>query len=66
MEEKELCEDEVEDESVNIVLVPREKHGENKCHQAKLDEIKELKDFKAYNEVEEKGQYRSLQHGYHG
>ena len=58
MEEKELSEDEVEDESVNIVLKPRKKCGELECHQAKLDEIKKLKDFMAYDEVEDKDHYR--------
>lgn len=45
-----------EQEEVNIVMVPREKHEEEACVQAKLDELQKLKAFSTYESVPNKGQ----------
>ena len=45
-------------EEVNVVMIPREKHEEDACIQAKFDELQKLKDFGTYETVPDKGQNR--------
>ena len=45
-------------EQVNIVLLPKTRHNESKCVDAKLEEIRKLKDFDTYDEVEDMGQFQ--------
>ena len=49
---------EMNEAAVNLVLIPRSKHGESECMQAKQVELKKLKDFDTYQEVDDTGQYR--------
>lgn len=44
-------------EEVNVVLIPKEKHRDPKCHEAKLEELEKLKQFGTYEEVAKTGQY---------
>ena len=46
-----------QEEEVNIVMIPRHKHGEASCVKAKQDELKKLESFGTYEEVEDKGQF---------
>ena len=43
-------------EDVNVVLIPKHRHRENECVQAKQEELQKLQKFKVYEEVEDKGQ----------
>ena len=45
-------------EEVNVVLIPRARHGEIACMTAKQIELQKLQLFKTYDEVEDIGQYR--------
>ena len=45
-------------ESVNVVSVPRDKHHIPACVKAKREELKKLKSFDTYEEVEDEGQFR--------
>ena len=47
-----------DDVEVNIVMIPRNRHGEDGCVQAKLDELQKLKQFNTYEEVVDTGQNR--------
>ena len=43
---------------VNIVLIPRSKHGDKACIEAKEVELKKLQQFDTYEEVDDTGQFR--------
>ena len=47
-----------QEENVNIVLVPRSQHGEERCIKAKFSELDKLKKFETYVEVDDLGQDR--------
>jgi hypothetical protein len=47
-----------EEEDVNLVLVPKHRHSEEKCDKAKQTELKKLQDFNTYEEVDDVGQFR--------
>ena len=49
---------EMNEAAVNLVLIPRSKHGESECMQAKQVELKKLKDFDTYQDIDDTGQYR--------
>ena len=51
-------ETEQEVESVNMVLVPTNRHGEKECKEAKTVEIEKLKNFGIFESVEDEGQSR--------
>ena len=42
-------------EEVNMVFIPKSRHGESECKQAKEVELKKIKDFGTYMEVEDRG-----------
>ena len=46
------------EEEVNVVMIPRDAHGDEKCKTAKLVELKKLKEFNTYEEVKDVGQFR--------
>jgi hypothetical protein len=46
------------EEEVNIVMIPRTKHGETQCVKAKRVELDKLKQFGTYEEVDDQGQIR--------
>jgi hypothetical protein len=48
-----MLENESEDEEVNIVTIPRHKHGEEKCVKAKQVELEKYKIYDTYEEVKE-------------
>lgn len=43
---------------VNLVLIPRNRHGETECHKAKQVELEKLRHFDTYQEVDDIGQTR--------
>ena len=45
-----------DEEEVNIVMIPRARHGEVECIQAKQVELEKLKNFQTYEEVDDLGQ----------
>ena len=49
---KQVCEE------VNMVLIPRERHQDEDCKNAKQVELKKLEDFEAFKVVEDSGQFR--------
>ena len=46
------------EEEINVVLIPRDKHEDEKCQSAKRVELKKLKDFDTYEETADVGQFR--------
>ena len=50
-------EDQNEPEDVNIVLIPKDQHGNDACVNAKLTELQKLKNFDTYEEVQDCGQF---------
>ena len=48
----------VTQDEVCVVLIPKEKHEDEKCMAAKLVELNELKEFDTYEEVPDEGQFR--------
>ena len=46
------------EESVNITRIPKERHGDEACVEAKLKELKNFEDLKVYDEIEDVGQDR--------
>ncbi len=46
------------EESVNVVVIPRSRHCEEQCMEAKKIELNKLKEFNTYEEVEDTGQNR--------
>ncbi len=47
-----------DEEDVNIVLIPKERHGDDDCLKAKQQELTKLKEFGTYEEVQDTGQFR--------
>ena len=47
----------VENEEVNMVLIPIVEHQSDECRKAKLVELKKLEDFSSYRLVDDKGQF---------
>ena len=45
-------------EEVNIATIPRQKHGDMECMEAKHVELEKLRNFDTYEEVEDEGQFR--------
>lgn len=52
------CWEKLEVEETNIVLIPKVRHVEEKCIEAKQVELSKLKDFGTYEEVPDTGQFR--------
>ena len=50
------AEDEDDDDAVYVVIVPRFRHGEVKCKEAKEEELSRFDEFDVYEEVEDEGQ----------
>ena len=48
----------VTQDEVCVVLIPKEKHEDEKCVAAKLVELNKLKEFDTYEEVPDEGQFR--------
>ena len=48
----------VEEEEVNVEMIPRNRHGEANCVKAKQTELQKLQDFDTYEEIEDQGQSR--------
>ena len=48
----------VEEEECNMVLIPRERHSDQDCKEAKQVELKKLQEFDTYEVVEDVGQHR--------
>ena len=46
------------EDEVNIVLIPKERHEDSDCIEAKQQELMKLNDFGTYKEVKDKGQFR--------
>ena len=48
----------VEEEECNMVMIPRERHSDQDCKEAKQVELKKLQEFDTYEVVEDEGQHR--------
>ena len=48
----------VEEEEVNMVMIPQGRHKDTDCIEAKKVELKKLEEFKSYSVVDDEGQYR--------
>ena len=47
-----------EESEVYMVMIPKEKHDDSKCVEAKQTELEKLKEFRKYEEVRDVGQFR--------
>jgi hypothetical protein len=45
-----------DDDTVYVVIIPRYRHGEVKCKEAKEEELSRFDEFDVYEEVEDGGQ----------